>query len=176
MPDLILHHYDTSPFSEKIKKILAHKGVPWRAVEQPTIMPKPQLVPLTGGYRRIPVLQIGADVFCDSQLIARVLERLQPTPTLFPGGSEGLCFALQFWAERLLFMAAVPVIFSKIAPAVPEGFIEDRRKLMGGRGDFRAVMQAGSLVADQLRAHLQLLETQLADGRAFLLGEAFSLA
>ena len=176
MSELILHHYDNSPFSEKIRLCLGHKQLAWRAVRQPDVMPKPHLVPLTGGYRRIPVLQIGADVFCDSQLIARVLERLQPAPTLFPGGSEGLCFALQFWAERLLFMAAVPVLFSKIAPAVPEAFIEDRRKLMGGRGDFRALMQAGSLVADQLRAHLQLLETQLADGRAFLLGDAFSLA
>ena len=102
MSELILHHYDTSPFSEKVKKILAHKGVAWRAVEQPTIMPKPQLVPLTGGYRRIPVLQIGADVYCDSQLIARVLERLHPQPTLYPGGSEGICHAFSLWADRLL--------------------------------------------------------------------------
>src|SRR4029450_12416079 len=107
MSELILHHYDTSPFSEKVKKILAHKGVAWRAVEQPTIMPKPQLVPLTGGYRRIPVLQIGADIYCDSQLIARVLERLHPEPTLFPSGSGGLCFAIHFWSHRLRFQRSV---------------------------------------------------------------------
>src|SRR5512143_432914 len=91
MPDLILHHDDTSPFSEKVRTILAHKRLAWRAVEQPAIMPKPQLTPLTGGYRRIPVLQIGADIYCDSQLIARVLEARQPQPTIFPGGSEALC-------------------------------------------------------------------------------------
>ena len=85
MPDLILHHYDTSPFSEKVRTILAHKQLAWRAVEQPAIMPKPQLTPLTGGYRRIPVLQIGADIYCDSQLIARVLEARHPQPTIFPG-------------------------------------------------------------------------------------------
>src|ERR1043166_10163486 len=89
MNELILHHYDTSPFSEKIKKILAYKNLAWRAVEQPTIMPKPMLVPLTGGYRRIPVLQIGADVYCDTQLIARVLERLHPRPTMYPDGGRG---------------------------------------------------------------------------------------
>ncbi len=91
MAELILHHYDTSPFSEKIKKILAYKDLPWRAVEQPTIMPKPYLVPLTGGYRRIPVLQIGADIYCDTQLIARVLERLHPQPSIYPHGHEGTC-------------------------------------------------------------------------------------
>src|SRR4029453_12489057 len=96
---LILHQYATSPFSEKIRKILAHKRVPWFAVEQPSIMPKPDLLPLTGGYRRIPVLQIGADVYCDSQLIARVLETRHPAPTIFPSGSEGLCFAIHFWAD-----------------------------------------------------------------------------
>src|SRR6185503_3187288 len=52
---LILHQYATSPFSEKVRKLFAHKRAPWFAVEQPNMMPKPELVPLTGGYRRIPV-------------------------------------------------------------------------------------------------------------------------
>jgi len=176
MPDLILHHYDTSPFSEKIKKILAHKGVPWRAVEQPTIMPKPQLVPLTGGYRRIPVLQIGADVYCDSQLIARVLERLHPTPTLYPGGSEGACHALGLWADRAFFMATVPVLFALIGDQVPQAFIEDRSKLMGGRADFSDVPKQAPMAREHCRAASALLAAQLADGRPFLLGEPFSLA
>lgn len=175
MQELVFHHYDGSPFSEKIRLVFGHKGLAWRSVLQPNMMPKPHLVPLTGGYRKIPVLQIGADVYCDSQLIARVLERLHPAPTIFPGGCEGIAFATSFWADRLLFLAAVPVLFAKIGPAVPEAFIEDRKKLMGG-GDFRAMMAAGPLFADQLRAHAQLLDAQLADGRPFLLGDAFSWA
>lgn len=175
MPDLIFHHYDNSPFSEKIRLVFGRKGLAWRSVIQPNVMPKPHLVPLTGGYRKIPVLQIGADVWCDSQAIVRVLERLHPEPTIFPGGSEGVSFATAFWADRLLFMAAVPVLFSKIGPAVPEAFIEDRKKLMGG-GDFRAMLAAGPLFADQLRAHAQLVDVQLADGRPFLLGDTFSWA
>ena len=175
MQELVFHHYDASPFSEKIRLVFGHKGLAWRSVIQPNVMPKPDLLPLTGGYRKIPVLQIGADVYCDSQLMARVLERMHPSPTLFPGGSEGLCFATNAWADRQLFLAAVPVLFSKIGPAVPEAFIEDRKKLMGG-GDFRAMLAAGPLFADQLRAHAQLLDAQLADGRAFLLGDRFSWA
>ena len=60
---LILHHYDTSPFSEKIRLALRLKNLAWTSVTIPNIMPKPDLLALTGGYRRTPVLQIGADIF-----------------------------------------------------------------------------------------------------------------
>jgi glutathione S-transferase len=174
--ELLFHHYDASPFSEKIRLVFGRKGLRWRSVIQPNMMPKPALLPLTGGYRRIPVLQVGADVYCDTQLIARVLERLHPEPTLFPGGSEGVCFALNAWADRMLFQAAVPVLFEKIAPAVPKAFIEDRTRMMGGGLDFGAFVASAPLMADALRAHAALLDVQLADGRPFLLGDEPSLA
>jgi glutathione S-transferase len=176
MAELILHHYDTSPFSEKVKKVLAHKNVPWRAVEQPTIMPKPQLVPLTGGYRRIPVLQIGADVYCDSQVIVRVLERIHPSPTIYPGGSEGVCHAMNLWADRILFLSTVPILFALIGEHVPKEFIDDRTKLMGGRADFTDVPKQAPYAREQCRAASALLAAQLADERPFLLGQNFSLA
>jgi len=175
MSELIFHHYDGSPFSEKIRLIFGRKRLAWRSAIQPNMMPKPELVPLTGGYRRIPVLQIGADVYCDSQRIARELERLHPAPSLYPDGTEGVCHALNLWADRMLFQASVPVVFGKIGNAVPKEFIEDRRKLMGG-GDFGAFIQAAPLFAEQLRAQLALLDAQLADGRPFLLGGEPSLA
>jgi glutathione S-transferase len=176
MADLILHHYDTSPFSEKIKKALAHKNLAWRAVEQPSIMPKPALTPLTGGYRRIPVLQIGADVYCDSQLIARVLERIAPEPTLYPGGSEGVCQAFNLWADRVFFLATVPILFSLIGDNVPQAFIDDRTKLLGGRLDFADVPKQAPHAREQCRAAAAMLAAQLRDGRPFLLGSEFSLA
>lgn len=176
MTDLLFHHYDASPFSEKIRVLFGIKELAWRSVRQPNMMPKPHLLPLTGGYRRIPVLQIGADVYCDSQLIARVLDRLHPTPTSYPDGSEGLCNALSFWTDRSVFLAAVPVVFGKVGAAVPKEFIEDRMKLMGGGVDFKTLMQNAPLAADQLRAHAQWIDLQLGDGRPFLLGERPSLA
>ena len=74
MTDIILHHYETSPYSEKVRLGLGLKGLAWGSVEIPVIMPKPDLTALTGGYRKTPVLQIGADIYCDSQLIMRELE------------------------------------------------------------------------------------------------------
>ena len=151
MQPLVLHQYDQSPFSEKVRKLLAHKRLAWRAVEQPTIMPKPDLVPLTGGYRRIPVLQIGADVYCDSQLIARTLERLHPEPTIYPGGSEATCNAMALWADRFVFIAAVAVVFDEIGAFVPPEFIADRTKMMPGR-DFNDIPRQAPHAREQLRA------------------------
>jgi glutathione S-transferase len=174
-PALLLHQYDASPFSEKVRKVLAHKGVAWGAVEQPNMMPKPDLVPLTGGYRRIPVLQIGADVYCDTQLIIRVIERLHPEPTLFPGGTEATAQAWALWADRLVFFPVVAVVFADIGQFVPPAFIEDRTKMMPGR-DFADVPKLAPHAREQVRALAGTVERQLADGRSRLLGDAFSLA
>ena len=90
MADLILHHYLTSPFSEKVRLILGAKKLPWKSVFIPPIMPKPDVEVLTGGYRKTPFLQIGADIYCDSALIADVLEHLRPEPTLYPEPEKGM--------------------------------------------------------------------------------------
>lgn len=106
MPELILHHYEMSPFSEKVRRILAWKRIPWRAVRAPAVMPKPELVALTGGYRRVPLLQIGSHVYCDTSLIARVLEGLSPEPPLFP---TPLAESLAEWADTRLFEVAAVI-------------------------------------------------------------------
>src|SRR5215831_7377924 len=84
MPELILHHYPTSPFSEKIRLIFGAKKLAWQSVTIPRILPKPDVIALTGGYRKTPILQIGADIYCDSALIAKKLDALAPIPSLFP--------------------------------------------------------------------------------------------
>ena len=107
MPEILLHQYASSPFAEKIRVCLGIKRLAWGAVDEPVIMPKPELVALTGGYRRIPVMQIGADIYCDSQLIVRELERRFPEPTLFPAGDSGLskpphCGPTECYSKRQL--------------------------------------------------------------------------
>ena len=174
MPEIILHQYATSPFSEKIRKIFAHKKITWRSVEQPVIMPKPKLVPLTGGYRRIPVLQIGADVWCDTGIIVRKIDELNPTPTIYPEGLSAAADVMNQWADRRLFWSTTPVIFEKLAAVVPKEFIEDRSKMMQG-ANFADIARSAPDSRNQLRAFLEILDRQLAS-RAFLLGDSFSLA
>lgn len=107
MNDLILHHFAASPFSEKVRLVLGHKQLAWKSVIVPNILPKPDVVALTGGYRRTPFLQIGADIYCDTALICDVLEQLQPIPSLYPEATQALARIVAQWADSTLFWAAV---------------------------------------------------------------------
>ena len=175
MNDIILHHYEVSPYLEKVRIGLGLKGLAWRSVEIPMIMPKPDLTALTGAYRKTPVLQIGADIYCDSQLIMRELERRHPTPSFYPAG-RGAADALAWWAEKTTFGPAVSIAFAKRPDALPEGFLEDRAKFSGRNIDPAAMKAAVPNLLDQLRAHFDWLNQMLTDGRSFLQGSAASLA
>jgi glutathione S-transferase len=171
MTDLILHHYDMSPYAEKIRLALGLKGLPWRSVITPMVMPKPDHLELTGGYRRVPVLQIGADIYCDTHLIARVLDGVKPEPPLAPAGLATVEHAFSRWAETSFMM--VVLAYFGIGGVFPEEFVEDRRKTMvppGANLDGTKAILGTKLV--QLRSNLARLEAQLADGRAFMLGDA----
>src|ERR1700753_2300014 len=110
---IILHHFDESPFSEKIRLAFGVKNIAWESVRISRIMPRPDLMPMTGGYRRTPVLQIGADIYCDTQIILREIERRHPTPSIFPV-KNGLAYAIGFWSDRPFFMASVAVVFGEV--------------------------------------------------------------
>ena len=170
MSDMILHHYPTSPFSEKVRVAFGIKGLSWKSVIIPRILPKPDLMPLTGGYRKTPVLQIGADVYCDTQLILREIERRAPEPTLYPSQTRGLADALGWWAERSLFGTAVAVLFAKVGSTLPQAFIEDRSKFSGREFNPQAMKAAEPRMLDAFRAQLHWLEISFSDGKPFLFG------
>lgn len=167
--EIIFHHYWTSPFSEKIRVYFGMKGLAWRSVEIPNMMPKPDLMPLTGGYRKTPVMQIGADIYCDTQIILRALERRFPDPPVMP--NAGLSFGLAFWSDRPFFQATVPLIFGELGPMVPEAFKKDREAMFPER-PFNADAMKAMIPAfkDQWRAHCALIEAQLAARGDFLGG------
>ncbi|WNG39404.1 glutathione S-transferase family protein [Archangium violaceum] len=177
---LILHHYPRSPFSEKIRAILGFKGLHWTSVIIPMIMPKPDVIALTGGYRKTPLLQIGADIYCDTALIADVLERLAPTPTLYPAESAGGARIQAQWADSTLFWtviaysfqpAGVQSIFGNLPPEQIKAFMADRAVFGRNVTRMRVPEAVGAL-----RLYLQQLEAQLADGRPWLLGKSTSIA
>lgn len=180
MSDLILHHYASSPFSEKMRLVLGLKRLHWKSVTVPVMMPKPDVVALTGGYRRTPFMQIGADVYIDTALMCRVIERLRPEPTLYPPQLGGMAQVLAQWADSVLFWAAVPLtiqlggplgIFPNVTPEFLKAFGADRAAMSAG------VRRAGPHDA---RAHLAnylgWLEQQLGDGRPFMLGSLVCIA
>ena len=172
---VILHHFEQSPFSEKVRLVFGLKNIAWTSVLISRIMPRPDLMPMTGGYRRTPVMQIGADIYCDTQCIIRELERRFPEPTLFPGGNEGVAWASAMWTDRSFFQNTVNLVFGSLADKVPQEFVADREKLRGAKFDVAAMTSAIPQMRDQFRAHLQWVEAQLGEGRLWMSGDKAGL-
>jgi glutathione S-transferase len=173
MSDLILHQYQLSPFSEKVRRVLAWKGLPWTSVRAPAVMPKPDLIALTGGYRKIPVLQVGNHVYCDTARICEVLEARRPDPTLYP---TPLAAVFAEWADSALFESSVPMIMRPtrfddliawLTPDEQKSMLEDR-KLM--RKDALRLAPGPKTLVANFGVHVQRIEDALA-GRKFVLGD-----
>ena len=171
--DLILHHFDLSPFAEKIRMVLGCKGARWRSVKIPMAMPKPDVVALTGGHRRTPMLQIGADVWCDTALIANVLDRHLPNPPLHPP-EQPLAPLLAQWADWTLFWTVSNFLSqpSCLSYRFAGLSAEERAVVSADRDSFRASVPRLSAAdsSANLRQYLGALEAQLARGGEFLSG------
>ncbi len=177
---MILHHYETSPFSEKMRLIFGAKGIAWQSVIVPVMMPKPDVIALTGGYRRTPFLQIGGDIYCDTALMCKIVDKLAPTPPLYPAAYAGLAEIVAQWADGSLFWTAVPYTIQPASipymfPAADGAFMQ---AFAADRAAMTPNMKRASLPdgAAQLATYLGRLEAMLADGRAFLLGAAPCIA
>ena len=177
--DIVLHHYPLSPFAEKVRAVLGFKQLAWKSVTIPAVMPKPDVVALTGGYRKTPILQIGRDVYCDTALICDVLEHLQPAPTLYPAQAKGLARVLAQWADTTLFWSSMAynfqpkgaaAVFANAAPEAAQAFGADRAAMRGG-----APRQNPGDAAAAYKSYLRRLADML-DAQDYLLGDAPCIA
>ena len=168
MTDPILHHFDISPFAEKARLIFGLKNLNWQSVQIPLVMPKDDMTALTGGYRKTPVMQIGAEIYCDSNRIARELERRFPQPTLFPDGNAGLSIALSYWSNSDFFNPGAGLSMG-VNTEIPEDILTDRKTFFNFM-DFDKLAEEVPHLYTQLIAHVELVEEQLADGNEYLLG------
>lgn len=179
MQRLILHHYPMSPFAEKIRLILGAKRLSWASVLIPTIMPKPDVVALTGGYRKTPILQMGADIYCDTALIAEVLDALAPEVPLYPAAVAAAARIVAQWADSTLFWTAIPYtlqppgiahVFSGEPPEAIQAFGEDRKSFRANIPRMRGPDARAALIL-----YLARLEEMLG-GQAYFFGAAPSIA
>jgi len=175
MSNILLHHYPLSPFAEKIRLILGYKKLNWQSVHIPMYMPKPDVVALTGGHRRTPFMQIGADIYCDTNLICDVLEHIAPTPTLYPDAIKGAARIVAQWADSLVFPVAMAYNFQPAGAAhvlanwSPEDvkvFVQDRTTMRGGAPRMPAADAIG-----MYKSYLRRLSHML-EQHPFLLGDA----
>lgn len=172
MTAIYLHHYDASPFAELARTALGLKGLAWHSVIIPNMMPKPELVELTGGYARTPVLQIGADIYCDTAAILDVLEQIAPTPSFYPAPLGPLHRMVAGWAGGAQFGAHVGAAMRNMPPGLlGPGFAEDRKRRFVGF-DFDMMPKVAPHLETQVLVAADWLADTLADGRTFIGGDA----
>lgn len=182
MTDLYLHHYPASLFSEKVRSLLGYLELPWNSVLINNIMPRPNLMELSGGYRKTPIMQDGANVICDTKLICFHLAARAGNTSLYKPGFAATRFAE--WCDSTLFRTVVALCFAPKATAViaeqlgsadMNAFIADRAKLTDGA----AMTTLSAELAEASFVHyLRELEDSLAGeskGR-FLFGDTPSIA
>ena len=178
LTDLYLHHYAQSPFSEKVRALLGYLALDWHSVTISNIMPRPDLMPLSGGYRKTPVLQDGANVFCDTKAICRYLAHKVGNREIYAPGF--LATRVAEWADTTLFQTAVALCFQPSAVATfaaslgkdaLTAFMQDRAKLADGA----SISQLDPGLAEASFTHyLRELEASL--NAPFLFGTAPSIA
>jgi len=175
---IILHHYPPSLFSEKVRALLGYLQLDWQSVIIPPIMPRPHLMPLSGGYRKTPIMQIGANIYCDTEIICRKLNSLSDKPDLYAAGFNAERVAR--WADTELFRTTVALNFrpeaiaaqmSQMSSADLEAFQKDRAELSGGS----AIVAVDPTSAE---THFKSLMDQLARSLTtpFLFGDLPSIA
>lgn len=124
------HLYDINKISEfapnaqKSRNYLYATKTPFKICEQPFVLPRPILTNIGITYRRVPVLSIGKDVFCDNTSFIDALQ------TILEKEGKGLKKsrhdrAYEAWGYRS-FWVALPCV---PAGLISEGLAKDRKEL-----------------------------------------------
>jgi glutathione S-transferase len=178
---MILHHYALSPFSEKMRAMLGTANLPWQSCITRELPPRPVLAALAGGYRKIPVAQIGADIFCDSRVIASEIAALSGMPELalesadediqaYANGTDLYVFMDVLTASATLTAARKMLATMSVRDFI--GFFVDRIRI-GAKAKVKAgnPRQAKQRVQSHLAATEQRLQQQ-----PFLFGQQATYA
>jgi glutathione S-transferase len=184
-PEITLFHYPFSPWSQKITLYLALRRIPYVSCIQPVTLPRPDLKERLGvNYRRIPVLSIGKDIYCDTLLILEKLEEVFPyrDGEVLRHGRTGTERALEKllekWTDVVVFKYAAAAIPTSLDAIRDKTFIDDRTELWGRDWavEHQDALRPEALTA--LRANVKFLEQDLLeDGRDWILGgEEMTLA
>ena len=166
----ILYHYEASPYAELVRAAFGVKGLAWGSLIVPRILPKPDQTRLTGAYGRTPVVQIGADIYCDTAAILPALEALGGR-SLYPAPLGPLHRLVASWAGGPQFFAHVGAAMGAMTPdMMGADFIKDRQARFGL--DLAVLGRAAPHLAGQALVASQWLSDTLADGRAYIGGDA----
>ncbi|MFM7362098.1 MAG: glutathione S-transferase family protein [Cyanobium sp.] len=185
-----LHQFRHSAFCEKVRLVLAFKGLDHGVVEVIPGLGQLELFRLSG-QRQVPVLIDGGEVIADSTAIALHLEERHPEPALLPRDPAGRArvLLLEDWADtalaagcrQALLQAAVadPVLRGALLPDTTPGPLRQLVSALPGQLLSPVSEAVGEVLAPcearQLRRNLDQLTVLIADA-PYLVGDRLSLA
>ena len=138
----------------------------WSSVVVPAQPPRRSLDDLVGGYRRIPVLQIGAQFYCDSQLAVEALSSEHSGACVLDADDE----ALRRWAEEEIFFAVIAAappfkvlkyLLGQLGLVGIARFVLDRSRMMR---DATVTVKASAVAAADIEEYVSHLERLLSAG------------
>ncbi|KAG5305093.1 glutathione S-transferase (GST) family protein, conidia-enriched transcript [Histoplasma capsulatum var. duboisii H88] len=173
IPKPVVFHYEISPYGRRVTWYLALRGIEYDQCLQPIIMPRPDLHALGVQYRRVPVMCVGKDIYCDSRLILRKLEELYPEgERLGAADPDGQAIErmLENWTiDGGVFARACQLVPPAVILAAHPNFIRDREDASGlsfRKADLEKNRPDGMA---HIKQAFEFLETTLlADGREWL--------
>lgn len=167
---IILFCYPGSPWSAKIEFYLALRRIPYAVCHQPMTWPRPDIQELSINYRRIPMLTIGRDIYCDTALILDKLESLFPEGAL--GASDGreqaLESLLEQWAQTALMKTGPALLPASVPLLSDQAFLDDRKALWGNGFEPDVLSKSRPGLAVEVELNVELIEKLLCDGRKWL--------
>jgi len=173
----ILFLWSMSPWASKVVHYLALRGIPYTQCIQPITMPRPDLAALGVQYRRVPVLSLGRDIYCDSLLILQKLDEWYNDgdgqyPRMRASDPTGRAMEklLEKWTDVVVFGPAAAAIPSEMDLLKDPAFQKDREELWGRPWTAEEQDRLKPAGLASLRANFDFLEDLLNDGRGWILG------
>lgn len=170
-PIVVLFGYESSTFTLKARLALKLKQIPYTFVGVPSMMPRPLLKDnfnLT--YRKIPVLAIGKELYCDTSIMLEALEHFFPESegyqSLYPLAADGKNYRpmmrgfASYWTDRPIFRVACGLMPASIWRSA---FGRDREGLIGHKIDADKLGKKIPENLSKLDLQLSILEPMFED-------------
>ncbi|OAP64723.1 hypothetical protein AYL99_00695 [Fonsecaea erecta] len=172
-PPIILFTYDISVFGRKMDWYFALSGLKYFHCIVLNRLPRPVLEQLGVHYRRIPILAIGRDIYCDTRIIIDKLEELFPAARISPNSpfEKGLAHLFENWLiDGGPFWRTAGLIPPTAEVMHDPAWLKDRSSMSGRSFDMDTLMHNRPEALAHARMYFHLMEHELlADGRRYLL-------
>ena len=187
---LIVHQYHLSPYNEKVRRMLNFKGIPYR--EKYWLLADRKKVKKFNPTGKLPALEHGDKLICDSTDVAHYLEQVFPQRALIPAAPvhRAMVHVLEDWADESLYFYEMHLRFTtpgnreRNMPRMVEHESKFLRWLLprvvpGGIARITATQGIGRKSIEQLvvdvERHVEAVN-DLLGGDEWLVGEQLSLA